>query len=42
MATEDTTTVTVSGYNPNIQFINNSAPPLSTTFTLNKGQSFIW
>lgn len=42
MATEDATTVTVSGYNPNIQFINNSAPPLSTTFTLNKGQSYVF
>jgi len=42
MATENNTKVTVSGYNPNIQFINQTAPPLTTTFVLNKGQSFIF
>lgn len=42
MATEDNTKVTVSGYNPNIQFTNQTAPPLTTTFVLNKGQSFIF
>ncbi|ATL75997.1 hypothetical protein IQ37_01415 [Chryseobacterium piperi] len=41
MATEDNTTVTISGYDPNIQFINNTSPPLSLTTTLNKGQSYI-
>ena len=41
MATEDATTVTVTGYDPNIQFINNATPPLTTTFTLNKGQSYV-
>ncbi|ASK30849.1 gliding motility protein [Chryseobacterium sp. T16E-39] len=41
MATEDNTSVTISGYDPNIQFINNTAPPLSLTVNLNKGQSYI-
>jgi gliding motility-associated-like protein len=42
MATENNTKVTVSGYDPNIQFTNQTAPPLTTTFVLNKGQSFIF
>lgn len=43
MATEDNTTVNLSDYNPNIQFIvgNTIASPSSQTFTLNKGQSVV-
>ncbi|MEY8761144.1 T9SS type B sorting domain-containing protein [Chryseobacterium tongliaoense] len=41
MATEDNTTVTISGYDPNIQFINYPNPPLTTTVILNKGKSYI-
>lgn len=42
LATENNTTVTISGYDPNIQFVNVPTPtPLSLTVTLNKGQSYI-
>ncbi|KPH14791.1 gliding motility protein [Chryseobacterium sp. ERMR1:04] len=41
LATEDNTQVTVSGYDPNIQFINNPSPSPSITINLNKGQSYL-
>lgn len=42
LATEDNTVVTVSGYDPNIVLVNIPSPtPLTLTFTLNKGQSYI-
>ncbi len=39
-ATEDNTSVVVSGYNPNVVFSDGSSSP-TKTFVLNKGQSYI-
>ncbi|MCA6069272.1 T9SS type B sorting domain-containing protein [Chryseobacterium sp. RG1] len=41
MATENGTTVTVTGYDPNITFINNSNTSGTLTFNLEKGQSYL-
>jgi gliding motility-associated-like protein len=39
-ATEDNTSVVVSGYNPDVVFSDGSSSP-TKTFTLNKGQSYV-
>lgn len=39
-ATEDNTTIVLSGYNPNVVFADGISAP-TRTFTLNKGQSYI-
>ncbi|KIC64528.1 T9SS type B sorting domain-containing protein [Chryseobacterium taiwanense] len=41
MATENGTTVTISGYDPGLNLVNISPTPTNITFTLNKGQSYL-
>ena len=41
MATENGTTVTVTGYDPGITFVNNSSTSGTFTFNLDKGQSYL-
>ncbi|MPS66467.1 T9SS type B sorting domain-containing protein [Chryseobacterium sp.] len=41
MATEDNTTVTVSGFDPGVSFVNQGIVTAPITFTLNKGQSYL-
>ncbi|MFS4432195.1 gliding motility-associated C-terminal domain-containing protein [Chryseobacterium sp. S90] len=40
LATEDNTTVQISGYNPGISLLNIASTPAVLTVTLNKGQSY--
>jgi len=40
LATENNTTVKISGYNPGVRFVNTSSTPSSFNVVLNKGQSY--